>query len=61
MQRRRNNLTKTDKLRQAAGIEERKSSSSDFSPSFESEPENAEYRTLSSETHEAAEEAIKDC
>ncbi len=59
MQRRRNNLTKTDKLRQAAGIEERKSSSSDFSPSFESEPENAEYRTLSSETHEAAEKPLK--
>lgn len=60
MQRRRDHLTKTDKLRQVAGTEERKSSSfSDFSPSFESEPENAEYRTLSSETHDAAEKPLK--
>ncbi len=57
---RRHHLTKTDKSRQAAGMEERTSSSfSDFSPSFESEPENAEYRTLSSETHDAAEKPLK--
>uniref|UniRef100_A0A9J7Z4C6 Protein piccolo n=1 Tax=Cyprinus carpio carpio TaxID=630221 RepID=A0A9J7Z4C6_CYPCA len=59
MQRRRDHLTTTNKLRQAAGMEERKSSFSDFSPSFESEPENAEYRTLSSETHDAAEKPLK--
>uniref|UniRef100_A0A673GY27 Piccolo presynaptic cytomatrix protein b n=1 Tax=Sinocyclocheilus rhinocerous TaxID=307959 RepID=A0A673GY27_9TELE len=60
MQRRRDHLPKTDKLRQAAGMEEWKSSSSsEFSPSFESEPENAEYRTLSSETHDAAEKPLK--
>uniref|UniRef100_A0A672M3T6 Piccolo presynaptic cytomatrix protein b n=1 Tax=Sinocyclocheilus grahami TaxID=75366 RepID=A0A672M3T6_SINGR len=60
MQRRRDPLTKTDQLRQAAGKEERKSSSSsEFSPSFESEPENAEYITLSSETHDAAEKPLK--
>ncbi len=57
---RRHHLTKTDKSRRAAGMEERTSSSfSDFSPSFESEPENAEYRTLSSETHDAAEKPLK--
>lgn len=59
MQRRRDNLTKTDKLQQIAGMEERKSSFSDFSPSVESEPENAEYRTLSSETCDAAEKPLK--
>uniref|UniRef100_A0A672SHF0 Piccolo presynaptic cytomatrix protein b n=1 Tax=Sinocyclocheilus grahami TaxID=75366 RepID=A0A672SHF0_SINGR len=60
MQRRRHNLVKTDKLRKAAGMEEQKSSSfSDFSPSFESEPDNAEYRTLSSEAHDAADKPLK--
>ncbi|XP_052388124.1 protein piccolo-like isoform X2 [Carassius gibelio] len=60
MRRRRDNLIKTDKLRKATGMDEQKSSSfSDFSPSFESEPENAEYRTLSSETHDAAEKPLK--
>uniref|UniRef100_A0A8C0YIN7 Piccolo presynaptic cytomatrix protein b n=1 Tax=Cyprinus carpio carpio TaxID=630221 RepID=A0A8C0YIN7_CYPCA len=60
MRRRRDHLVKTDKLRKAAGMEEQKSSSfSDISPSFESEPENAECRTLSSETHDAAEKPLK--
>nr|XP_017207511.1 mucin-16 isoform X4 [Danio rerio] len=60
MQRRRDHLTKTDKLRQVAGTEERKSSSfSDFSPSVESDAESAEYRTLSSETQEAAGKPLK--
>ncbi|XP_052007863.1 protein piccolo [Xyrauchen texanus] len=54
-QRRSDHLTETDKLRQAVGIEEQKSSSSsDFSRSFESEPENdlREIRASSSETYE---------
>lgn len=59
MQRRRDHLTKTDKLQLVAGMEERKSSSSEFSPSVESEPENAEYRTLSSETHDSADNPLK--
>nr|XP_055029686.1 LOW QUALITY PROTEIN: protein piccolo-like [Misgurnus anguillicaudatus] len=73
VQRRRDHLTKTDKLQHVSGMSEHKSSSfSDLSPSFESEPESDqwEYRTLSSETHErhdvgkkplkSAEEAYED-
>ncbi|XP_052438007.1 protein piccolo isoform X1 [Carassius gibelio] len=59
MQRRQDHLTKTDQLRQSVGMEERQSSFSDFSPSFESEPENAEHRTLSSEKRYAAEKPLK--
>ncbi|KAG1936897.1 protein piccolo [Pimephales promelas] len=58
MQRRRDHLTKTDKLQLVAGMEESKSSS-EFSPSVESEPEDAEYRTLSHETHDAADNPIQ--
>lgn len=62
IQRRRDNVTKAEKLRQPSELEERKSSSfSDFSPSIESEPETdqRECRTLSSETLEGRDVAVK--